>query len=62
MAEKRPAHRPRIYSGQGAPRISLRLAPDILVQVKARGGAAWVRQLILDALARDSSAQEPDQT
>lgn len=55
--EKRPPHRPRVYDGAGAPRLSLRLAPDILAQVKARGGAVWVRQLILEALAREDGQE-----
>lgn len=51
--QKKPAHRPRIYSGHGAPKLTLRLPPDALARVMERGGATWVRQLILAALERD---------
>lgn len=50
---KRPPHRPRVYDGQGAPRLTLRLSPEVLEQVMERGGSAWVRQLILAALELD---------
>lgn len=47
----RPAHRPRVYDGQGAPRLTLRLSPEVLEQVMERGGSAWVRALIERELA-----------
>ena len=50
---KRAPHRPRVYDGQGAPRLTLRLAPEVLEQVMERGGSAWVRRVIQEALERD---------
>jgi len=48
--QKRPAHRPRVYDGQGAPRLTLRLPPEVLARVMELGGSAWVRQVIMAAL------------
>jgi hypothetical protein len=57
--QKKPAHRPRIYSGHGAPKLTLRLPPDALARVMERGGATWARQVILDALDTPAKDEEP---
>lgn len=56
--QKRPAHRPRVYDGQGAPRLTLRLPPEVLARVMERGGSTWVRQVILDALGDPADGGE----
>ena len=55
--EKRPAHRPRVYSGTGAPKLTLRLPSEALSRVMERGGAAWARQVIMEALEQPIPAQ-----
>ncbi len=62
MAEepKRPRGRPTKYperKGRGAPWFKIRLDPELIEQVKARGGSAWVRGLIREALERDRDHQ-----
>jgi len=37
-------------AGQGAPKLTLRLTPEQLAEVQARGGAAWAREVLLAAL------------
>lgn len=56
--EMRPPHRPRVYDGQGAPRLTLRLPPEVLARVMDRGGSTWVRQVILDALGDPADGGE----
>lgn len=34
----------------GNPTLQIRFAPDVLDQIQARGGTAWVRQIVLDNL------------
>lgn len=50
---RRPGSRNRgaVLAGQGAPKLTLRLTPEQLADVQAQGGAAWARQVILEALA-----------
>jgi hypothetical protein len=38
--------RPRLYSGEGAPQITLRLDPEDREWVRKQGGAGWLRRLI----------------
>lgn len=55
MTEKkrRGPGRPRIYDGQGAPKLSLRLAPDLMEWVRAQGGTDFIRELLERERARE---------
>lgn len=56
MSERKTAGRPLTPGNQpgrdGCPQMMLRLPPEKMAQVRARGGQAWVKKLIDEALKR----------
>ncbi len=54
--------RPRLYperDGRGAPRIEVRLAPDLMEWVRARGGPDFIRRLLERERAMEAAEDCP---
>lgn len=64
-SDKRGPGRPLTPGNQpgadGCPQLRLRLEPEVMEQVRARGGPAWARRVILEALeAREGARGEEE--
>lgn len=56
---KRGRGRPRIYSGKGAPSISVRLEPGLMEWVQASGRVRYIRRLIEADMLRSLFGGQP---